>query len=291
MKIYSLIITYYPDMSLLCRVISSLEKQVEGICIIDNGGLNESALPMVICELFVKHLENNQGLAKATNIGFDFLSTKLVDYVLLSDQDTIYPADYVKSFVDYVNLNGTNSVAAFCPFFYDANSSEYKSVYVQRKGFVKRISARPYPIVVFQAIASGFIIDIKKFYEIGGMNEDLFIDYVDFEWCWRVNKVGYKIICLPVLKIVHHLGSGVINFISKKISIHSSLRYYYITRNTFYLSLYTPYLSKRMRWQLFFKACVYPFGYTILCKPHLKIFRYTFLGVIHGLFGKLGKYK
>lgn len=278
-------------MPVLCNTIISLEKQVDGICIIDNGGLDESLLEenQISCDLIVKHLESNQGIAKATNIGFDFLSAKSVDYVLLSDQDTIYPSDYVRNFISYVTVNVEKDVAAFCPVFFDNISSEFKPLYIKNSGFLRKVSVKKEPMPVFQAIASGLVVDIKKIREIGGMNESLFIDYVDFEWCWKINKAGYKILCLPQMKISHNLGSGVVSVGAKKISEHSSLRYYYITRNTFYLSLHSKYIPLLMKMQLFIKACAYPIGYSIFCKPHLKNAQYTLKGMLHGILGKLGK--
>ena len=295
MKIVSLIVTYQPDMSILCRTLDSLKNQVSGICIIDNGGLDteHNSLSAFPTDLIIKQLENNEGIAKATNIGLNLLSEKDVDYVLLSDQDTVYPPDYIKKFTDYINLNNSAFVCAFCPVFYDIHSSEYKPLYIKNKGVIKKFSAAKItsPTIVFQAIASGLIIDMKKYSMIGGMNEDLFIDYVDFEWCWRVNKSGLSILCLPQMSITHGLGNGVVVVGNKKISEHNSLRYYYITRNTFYLSLYSKYLPFLMKIQLFIKACTYPIGYTIFCRPHFKNARYTLNGMIDGFCKRLGKIK
>jgi len=42
------------------------------------------------------------------------------------------------------------------------------------------------------------------------MNEDLFIDWVDFEWCWRARKKGYKIIGNANVVITHQLGDAAV---------------------------------------------------------------------------------
>lgn len=289
MKIFAIVITYQPDIPILCRVISSIEKQVQGICIIDNGGLIENELPKTSCEILIKHLNENQGIAKATNEGIKILLEKSADYVLLSDQDTIYPEGYVESFSQYAISNNIEKIAAFAPVFFDVNSSEYKPLYVRKQGLIRKESVCNKPTIVFQSIASGLIIDLKKLSEVGCMNEELFIDYVDFEWCWRVNCAGYKIMCLPQLSITHSLGDGTVSVGIKKISEHSSIRYYYITRNTFYLSLYSKALPFLMKIQLFCKACLYPIGYTFLCKPHLMNAKYTLKGMFDGILKRLGK--
>lgn len=289
MKVYTLIITYHPNMSVLCNTVASLEKQIDGICIIDNGGLIEEELPNLACDLLIKHLDSNQGIAKATNIGFDLLSGKSVDFILLSDQDTLFPCDYIKTFLNYIEVNDVGSVLAFCPIVYDTHSAEYKPIYIKKNGFIRKMLASENPSFVFQTIASGLIIDTSKYKETGGMNEDLFIDYVDFEWCWRLNKTGFKVLCLPQLKIFHCLGDDAVSIMSKRVSRHTPTRNYYITRNTSYLSLHCKYLPLSIRVQLFFKACMYPIGYTLLCKPRIINAAYTIKGMVDGICGKLGK--
>ncbi|MBP3742144.1 MAG: glycosyltransferase family 2 protein [Treponema sp.] len=291
MKIASIIVSYNPDEENFTKVVNSLIDQLDFVLIIDNGSQNLAFIQSFsrFSNLKVLALNKNFGIAKATNEGFNEIIDKNYDFCLLSDQDTIYPMDYIDIFRNYVCNNSIKDVAVFAPVFYDILSSEFKPVYVVKNHRVKKISVPKCPSYVFQAIASGLIIDLKKIQEIGEMNEDLFIDYVDFEWCWRVNKAGFKILCLPQLKIQHHLGDGSVSVGKKKISEHSSIRYYYITRNTFYLSLYTPYLGHLMKLQLFIKAVLYPLGYSILCKPRLRNAKYTLKGMFDGIFKRLGK--
>lgn len=289
MKVFALIVTYNPDISILNKVLESLENQIDGVVIIDNGIFDNHLITHISCNLIIKHLRENVGIAKATNIGIKILQEYAVDYVILSDQDTIYPKNYIYFFKDYISNNEIRDIAAFSPVFYDTISSEYKPIYVKKRNTIKKISNTELPIIVFQAIASGLIIDVRRFIEIGFMNEDLFIDYVDFEWCWRVNYFRYKIMCLPQLKITHQLGDDVVCIGNKKISMHNYIRYYYITRNTIYLSLYSKYINKCMKIHLFIKAILYPVGYAILFKPHIKNFYYSFKGMKDGFLKKLGK--
>jgi len=289
MKIYALIITYNPNIDILDKVIRSLADQVAGICIVDNFSFDSDGLTEFCRDIFMIRLDKNYGIAKATNVGLQFLQNKGADFVLLSDQDTIYPIDYLMIFQNYINKNNIDKVAAYAPVLYDVVSAEYKPIYVEKNKILKQIQITQNPTFVFQAIASGFIIDMKKYKLVGGMNEDLFIDYVDFEWCWKVKSMDLKILCVPSLIITHTLGSEVVSIGSKKISTRNFIRYYYLTRNTFYLALFSPYLKGMMKIQLFLKSCSYLLGYPVLCKPRLKILFYCLKGVYDGIRKKLGE--
>lgn len=292
MIIAGLVITYNPDKNAFSEVVENLISQLDMLVIVDNGSDNSDYIKSFSSnkKINVIPLLENFGIAKATNIGLEEIYKQNYNFCLISDQDTIYPVDYIENFKTYRINNNDSDIAAFSPIFFDVNSNEYKPLYILKNNKILKVKHNGLPQTVFQAIASGLIVDMNKYNLIGGMNENLFIDYVDFEWCWKVNYLGYKILCLPQLQIKHCLGEGVVSVGNKKISEHSSLRYYYITRNTFYLSLHTTYLSKIVKIQLFLKACLFPMGYAILCKPHLKNFIFTHKGMIDGIIGKLGKY-
>ena len=43
--------------------------------------------------------------------------------------------------------------------------------------------------------------------EIGLMNSDLFIDMVDYEWCWRANSKGFTLYEDERVIFKHQIGS------------------------------------------------------------------------------------
>ena len=82
-------------------------------------------------------------------------------------------------------------------------------------------------------------MNLSAYKKVGPFNEDLFIDYVDFEYCLRLRKKGFKVLQLGVAKIYHQLGQlEKRNFIFKTIYVthHSSIRYYYRTRNRLFVT-------------------------------------------------------
>lgn len=272
MNIIAIIITYNPVTADLEKVISSLLPQVRKIIIVDNGSVNidDFSLPQKV-ELI--KLNENKGIATATNVGLKRAIELKADFVITSDQDSVYPDDYVDNFLKAYSKFDDKNVAAYVPVFYEKNSQSIKPVYVKKHGFIKKIPQKKDFQFVYQAIASGMIIKVSSLQTVGFMNEDLFIDSVDFEWCWKVFYCGKKILSMRNLKLTHSLGNKNMKILNKDISVHSLQRYYYITRNTAYLSFHCPYISFSVKLQLFIKSILYVFGYSLLSKEHFKVLK------------------
>lgn len=112
-------------------------------------------------------------------------------------------------------------------------------------------------------MSSGMIIDLKKIKKIGLMNEDFFLDWIDFEWCWRSYKNDYKIIGFKNITAKHFLGLRSIKFFKYKFHIHALIRYYYIIRNGIYISIYSK-INLMWKINIFLNTIRYIFGYLLL---------------------------
>ena len=87
-------------------------------------------------------------------------------------------------------------------------------------------------------ITSGTIVNVNVWALLGGFDETMFIDSVDFDFCIAARNAGYKIYKTNKTNILHEVGhSRIVNFLGKEELIlnHSCQRYYYIIRNTIYL--------------------------------------------------------
>ena len=89
-------------------------------------------------------------------------------------------------------------------------------------------------------ITSGAFSNIAAWKNIGEYDESMFIDSVDFEYCYRMRKYGYGVIQVRDVKLLHELGnSQKKRFLFWKINVtgHSAFRKYYIARNNVYYPL------------------------------------------------------
>ena len=90
--------------------------------------------------------------------------------------------------------------------------------------------------------SSGCLIAMDALAEVGGMEDRLFIDYVDTEWCLRAIYKGYSLFGVGSACMQHDLGDAFVNLFSRTVPVHSSLRYYYLIRNGLWL-LRQPWVS------------------------------------------------
>jgi rhamnosyltransferase len=137
-----------------------------------------------------------------------------------------------------------------------------------------------------QAISSGSFIVSNSLKSIGLMNEKLFIDYVDFEWCWRATAMGYKIFTISDLVIRHTLGDESKKIFCRKITVRKNTRYYYMIRNGSYLARYSPFLKWHERFFLFSRIIIHIAG-VIFLKHNLQIIALVALATYDGLSGKM----
>ncbi len=285
----AVIVTYNPNSILLNKCIDSVIREVRYIYIVDN---NSKELEYNLNDkIKLIKLNSNFGVAFAQNIGIKKSLKEDSGYILLSDQDSIYPENYIKKMVMALeNIRDKDKVAVIVPLFSDPKQVKINEGFIRKSIVgVRKFYPEDGLHEIFQAIASGMILNTKLLSDIGLMREDLFIDFIDLEWCWRARKHGYKIIGNADVIITHQLGDKVINLCGKLITLRSIYRHYYITRNGLYLALRSDNINMWYRIILFGKSIKYVIGFTVLSRPHIMQFKYTMLGFWHGVIGRMGK--
>ena len=99
------------------------------------------------------------------------------------------------------------------------------------------------------ALQSGSLFSRTAFKDVGLFDEAFFIDYVDFEFCLRLRKHGFRLIEATQAPIFHRVGMPTRHtFLGMACTVfnHSPLRRYYAARNR--LSVYRRYLFSDPRW-------------------------------------------
>lgn len=291
-KIDAVIVTYNPDLEKLKHCILSIYSQVRKVWLVDNAtkGFEVDILGLAAdVDLECINLETNTGIAFAQNIGIKRVLENGAEYILLSDQDSFYPDNYIGDMYSiFMKIQG--EIAAVAPLFHDVLGENKNEGFVinSKKGF-RKIYPESGQYEVFQTIASGLLINSKYISSIGLMDEELFIDWVDIEWCWRAVNKGYKIIGNADIQIEHNLGDDIVRLVDRNITVRSPIRHYYITRNAFHLALRDQSLNFSQKLILFYKGTRYIVGFSVFVSPRMRNLRMTVLGLYHGLKGQLGK--
>ena len=85
-------------------------------------------------------------------------------------------------------------------------------------------------------ITSGCVFEFRTFQEIGGFDEGLFIDLVDFDFCTRLRQSGRSLVLLNKPGMAHRVGSArTVRLVGLAIVVyhHAPFRLYYQMRNVF----------------------------------------------------------
>ena len=121
------------------------------------------------------------------------------------------------------------------------------------------------------------------------MNDLLFIDGVDTDWCERAIMLGFNLIKVQNIYLKHKIGSKRINLFGIKKSYHDQdLRVYYIMRNSLYLLIFG---SNTFKWKLTesIRTIIRLLAYPILSSTKINTLFYIFLAFKDVFKGNMGK--
>ncbi len=237
----AIIILYFPANETLKSLIMSIDPQVEFIYIIDNTP-NQTHHHVVDASPKIKYfpLNMNLGIARAQNIGIGQAIADQCERVILLDQDSLPPQNMISELLKAeksIKASGKR-VAAIGPLYYDRVKSVYGTATKNGRYKSSQHSIEPTsvtPVASDLIVASGALINVSVFKDIGLMLEDLFIDGVDTEWCMRAKAQGYQPYIMPTAVMSHALGDRFITFAGRRITLHSHQRNCYYIRNICYL--------------------------------------------------------
>ena len=113
---------------------------------------------------------------------------------------------------------------------------------------------------------------------VGFMDNSLFIDGVDSEWCWRARVKGYRTFISEDSIIYHCLGKDDRRLLTKEITIPSPNRLFYQYRNFLWL-LHRGYVPLRWKLKNFAKYLIKIPYYSLFCSPGGAYFRNIMSGI------------
>lgn len=291
-NIFSITVTYNPDLLILERQINSLIKENIRLIIIDNGSNNQSDI-INICDKYDIvnfNLEKNEGLAFAQNLGAEKAIAMKADYFILFDQDSVVNPGFIDSlYSTYIKLSSKGEkVGAVGPSFYDPYDGKKYPPTRYVGPLIKKIKEQDLATRVTFLIASGSLIPVENYKLIGPFTNELFVDYIDVEWSLRCKKYGYNVYMIGNALMAHTIGDKRKNILGRTVSVHSPVRRYYLIRNSLYMLRlsYIPFGYKLRELSFNFLRCIVAVIYS---DNRMNTLRFIFLGLKHGMLGKYGK--
>lgn len=300
-NVHALIVTFNPELNVLSSEIAFLAPQVETIWIVDNASSQSLAVWVETLglkdKLHLVQMPGNLGLGAAQNAGMQLARAAGATHVLILDQDSQPMPDLVDRLLaasKQLQSAGV-PVAAVAPVYADSATGP-TSGFV-RLGWLnlKKQAVQPGQDVVEAdfVISSGSLIPVSVLDDIGPMDESLFIDHVDTEWCLRAQSKGYKLFGVPGARMVHTLGERRTRIWFLRwwtVPYYSPFRYYYILRNSLLMQR-RPYMPLKWRVAELIRCCRVVCFYGLFAPQRGACLRMMWRGIVDGLRGVSGPMK
>ena len=230
-SIAGVVILYNPDDSVV-QNIESYAPYLDHLYVIDNSSYTNIQM---ISNLFSKQPttyiphKDNKGIAYSLNEALH-LTKDHYQWLLTMDQDSRFLPNSFQNYISCLDKLDSN-VYGICPI-YDENDNIENCIF------------KP----VEKCITSGNIIQVKIAIVCGGFDENLFIDEVDHEFCYRCNRKGYTLLKYQKRILLHNIGNilHVNLFCFHFTTLNENYRrQYYIYRNKLYVCHKFPELKMR----------------------------------------------
>lgn len=283
MRIGCVLVLYNPEKELLIKTLCSIILQVEKVFIADNSCSPKEWFKNYTDKIIYQRMSGNIGIAAAQNVGIKHFTEHNFSHIIFLDQDSIVDEGLISQLVKDLEFLNQKLILVGAigprPINRESNKKYRGSV---RKG--KPIT--PYITEVTEIISSASLVPLKYYKNIGLLEESLFIDGVDHEWCWRAKKIkNLRFFISEKALLSHKTGEGDRFFVFKNMAISTPFRTYFQFRNYFVLSRrnYVP-----LYWKLAngFKFFIKLFYYPIFIKPRKEYLKNILRGIKDGIFNK-----
>ena len=242
-SISAIIVIFYPD-DRFFEMLRSIDNQVDNIWIVDNGSSGQIRTKLEDLGSNANNSFNfilndeNLGLAAAQNQGIREAINEGSKWILLLDQDSIPAGNMIdKMMVAAERYQDKNYLGMITPRHENDDGEPSIPSYSTKHGFrLHRYFMKVDEVddMLAFGMASGSLIPSAVLQEVGLMRDDFWIDYINYDFSFRLRKLGYRIIGVGAASLKHRLGESFkkhIGNFSFTYHVHPALRRYTIYRN------------------------------------------------------------
>lgn len=214
-SIAAVVVLYNPGTGVLDNL-KSIKDRVAALFVVDNS---DRGVSPVLLELMsqknVTIIQNsgNNGIAAALNQAARSALDRGFEFLLTLDQDSR-------------PLPGMVDALMAC---YDPSVGMVAPILLTRPGQKPPGRTRSRPVLT--AMTSGSLLRLAAYSQAGPFRDEFFIDFVDIEYCLRLQKLGFKVIQAEKACLEHTVGTRIGPGKWFSVTTHSPLRKYYKTRN------------------------------------------------------------
>ena len=121
------------------------------------------------------HFHKNIGLCKALNHGMRLAADEGFEWALIMDADSTFDTNVVRVYKDYIREHDCDKIAVLAP------------VHLHDRNLERQFEGqRDVP----WAMTSGCFYNTEIFWMFHGFKEELFVDGLDLDYCYKINRGG-----------------------------------------------------------------------------------------------------
>lgn len=222
------IVLFNPEIDRLKENIEAVIGQVDRVVLVDNGSSNIDDIERLLHNYNVVIIKNeqNMGIARALNQICSWAEEQKYEWILTLDQDSVCRKGLVELYWKYTSVPSVGQISS--------NFTE------DNDGVLDLTNETLSNNFNFESgcITSADFFRIQSWKEVGGFDEALFIDSVDFDISFALDEFGWKTIKVDVNGFDHMLGTIKFKKLFGRTFLvreHSAFRKYYIFRNGIYI--------------------------------------------------------
>ncbi|MCU1321982.1 MAG: glycosyl transferase family 2 [Acidobacteriaceae bacterium] len=230
-RVCAIVVTWQPGQE-VAGELARLLSQVDGMVVVDNGsrvellqGVRETSRASGFNLI---ELKENLGIAAAQNMAIAWAEAQGFELAIFFDQDSAVPNNFVKTMVMFYDEDSSKSTLAIvAPRYRDSRlGTDLAAARVADGGLAL-------------AMCSGSLIPLTVLRRIGGFQEDLFIDYVDYDFSLRARAAGYILKECSAAVLLHAPADPQRRMLFSLLPVttanYSASRRYYLARNLIWM--------------------------------------------------------
>lgn len=220
-SIAAVVLLFHPDEAVR-KNIESYRKEVDFLYLVDNSSDLSAARMwrkslLEFDNVYLIHEGENIGIGKALNLALNQARKDQCEWLLTMDQDSLFPDGTLKRMMNALDNSPIKNMALLSPVH--IKSTLHHTMDKMDKGLR----------AVEFVMTSGNLIHIDSALSIDGYDEDLFVDEVDHDFCFRLGEAGYSIFQYESMHLLHRLGEPYGRWVT--IKGYPPVRLYYMMRN------------------------------------------------------------